>query len=142
VGLIREARRRQRRRRTAIGVVVLASAVAALVFALAGPGGGTGTGSRSSSTSRIAQEDSGRGFAKYGLPCWALRAASLSIGPRASRWCRPDSRTAIQVAVYPPDMQVFPAATCNLLRASGIPVGPETGKGSCHLSLPVLPKQA
>lgn len=140
MGLIREARRRQRRRRAAIGVVVLASAIAALLFALAAPGGGTG--SRSSTTSRIAQEDSGRGFAKYGLPCWALRAASLSVGPRTSRWCKPDSRSAVQVVVYPPDMQVFPAATCKLLRASGIPVGSETGKGSCRLPLPALPNQA
>ena len=132
MSLINEARRRQRRRRTAIGAVVLASAIAALAAAIAGGGGG---GSRSSTTGP-AHEDSGRPFAKYGLPCWAFREASLSTGPPTNRWCKPTS-TGITWRAGAPANVKLPLVSCTMLRKAGIPVGPNSGQGCMfHYAFP------
>ena len=132
--LIKEARDRQRRRRRAIsGVLALSLVIAALVFVIGG------RGSAPSPTAETEPTLTARDFAKYRLSCYALREASIPIGPQPSRWCKtftPPVRLAL-VTVAPLQLQ---RDACQVLRDYGIPVASDTSQG-CRLRITVVPHE-
>jgi len=93
-GLFKKARDRQRRRRRAVGGFLLILGVAALAVVLGLQGVASSNHASGGAPSGVdpgVEGISARAFAKYQLPCWALQQASIPVGPKRSRWCKPDT---------------------------------------------------